>query len=357
MERRYGFCRTCGRMPAHLRRQNMKKRWMIYVMLICLVLSACRPESESNMTVPAETGAMEMAQESSAAAGAEDTAAVTFTDDLGRSVTVESPERTAALLGSFAQVWMLSGGTVCATADDAWDDLQLELPEDAVNLGNTKELSLEGLLSARPDFVLASTNTRQNLEWKDTLEAAGIPVAYFDISDFEDYLGLLKICTDITGRADLYETNGLAVQEQIAAVLKRSEKRLEGQDAPKVLSLVASAANVYAKNSDSNVLGGMLKGLGCINIADSDESLLENISIEHILKENPDYIFVTQRGDDEEGTKARIQQMFSENPAWQQLTAVKEEKVFFMEKNLYNLKPNHRWGEAYEKLEEILENE
>jgi len=25
-----------------------------------------------------------------------------------------------------------------------------------------------------------------------------------------------------------------------------------------------------------------------------------------------------------------------------------------MEKNLYNLKPNHRWGEAYEKLEAIF---
>ena len=29
-------------------------------------------------------------------------------------------------------------------------------------------------------------------------------------------------------------------------------------------------------------------------------------------------------------------------------------KVYYMDKNLYNLKPNHRWGEAYEKLEAIL---
>jgi hypothetical protein len=28
-----------------------------------------------------------------------------------------------------------------------------------------------------------------------------------------------------------------------------------------------------------------------------------------------------------------------------------------MEKNLYNLKPNNRWGEAYEELEAILSNE
>ena len=32
----------------------------------------------------------------------------TFTDDLGRAVTVDSPERVACLLGSFADVWVLA---------------------------------------------------------------------------------------------------------------------------------------------------------------------------------------------------------------------------------------------------------
>ena len=44
----------------------------------------------------------------------------------------------------------------------------------------------------------------------------GITVAYFDVDNFEDYLNLLKICTDITGRADLYEANGTAVADEIA---------------------------------------------------------------------------------------------------------------------------------------------
>ena len=278
---------------------------------------------------------------------------ITFTDDLGRTVTVSSPERVACLLGSFAQVWQLAGGEVIATADDAWDDLKLELPEDCVNLGNTKELSLELLLSAQPDLILASANTRQNLEWMETLEAAGISTAYFDVSDFDDYLSVLKLCTDITGRSDLYETHGLAVQQQIQAVLEKAENR---GTAPKVLCMRASASMVTVKNSEDNVLGEMLKSLGCVNIADSDSSLLENLSLEKILEEDPDSIFIVQRGDDAEGMKAYVQAMMQENPAWQELTAVKEDRLYFMDKNLYNLKPNHRWGEAYNQLEEILEN-
>ncbi|MBQ7841515.1 MAG: ABC transporter substrate-binding protein [Lachnospiraceae bacterium] len=288
---------------------------------------------------------------------AETVRTVTFTDDLGREVTVQNPKRVAALLGSYADVWCLAGGSVCASADDAWDDFELDMPDDAVNLGMTKEISLEKLFAAEPDFIIASTNTQANMDMLDSLEAAQIPTAYFDVSDFEDYLRMLKICTDITGRADLYETNGLQVQAQIENVILDSKARLENQKAPKVLFLRASAASIRAKNSEGSVLGEMLHTLGCINIADSEESLLENLNIEYILKEDPDYIFTVQVGDDADGVKAGLEELFSQNSAWSGLTAVKEGHVYHMDKRLYNLKPNDRWGEAYEELERIFSDE
>lgn len=278
--------------------------------------------------------------------------AVSFTDDLGRTVTMDQPENVAALLGSYAQIWMLAGGEVCATADDAWDDLNLDLPADTVNLGNTKQLSLELLLASQPDLVLASTNTRQNMEWQQTLEAAGIPVAYFDVANFDGYLRMLKCCTDITGRSDLYVANGLEVQAQIEAVLQKRE----GAHGPTVLCMRASASSMAVKNSQDNVLGEMLHALGCVNIADSESALLEQLSMEYILEADPDYIFIVQRGDDTEGMRAYLAQNLESDPAWGRLTAVQAGRVYFMDKNLYNLKPNHRWGEAYEKLEEILRN-
>lgn len=283
--------------------------------------------------------------------------AFSFVDDLERTVTVENPQRVAALLGSFAQIWMLAGGAVAATADDAWEDLKLDLDSEVVNLGGTKHLSMELLLASEPDFILASTNTRQNVEWRDTLKATGIPVAYFDVSDFDDYLRLLKICTEITGEAERYIQYGVEVQKQMDEVLNASRSRLKQQKTPTVLSLTASASFVKAKNSEDNVLGTMLKNLGCINIADSEDMLLENVSVEHILVSDPDYIFIVQRGDDEAGMREYISQYLMEHPAWSQLTAVKNGNVFFMEKGLYSLKPNHRWGEAYERLEAIFSDD
>lgn len=311
------------------------KRNLLFLLLFSLVLSACTmPASEEKKLSHA---------------------AVIFTDDLGREVIVDQPKRVAALLGSFADVWYLAGGKVVAAADDAWEDFDLELPEDAVNLGMTKELSLEKLFAAEPDFVLASANTQINLEWMETLEAAGIPTAYFDVADFEDYLRMLEICTQITGQKDLYEKNGLAVREQIERTVDRSKQRLRDENAPKVLSLRVSAASVRAKNSRGNVLGEMLAALGCENIADSEDSLLEQLNLEYILTEDPDYIFVAPIGDDREEVLANMDRFIQDNPAWSSLSAVKEGRVHILDKSLFTLKPNDRWGDAYEQLEDLLE--
>ena len=310
------------------------KRFAVMLLTLCLALTACAGPTQA----PAS-------QE-----------AVTFTDDLGRTVTVQSHRRVAALLGSFAQIWMLAGGDVAATAEDAWEDLELELPAETVNLGSTKSLSLEKLLEVQPDFIIASSNTRQDLEWKETLEAAGVPVAYFDVADFDAYLRVLGIFTDITGRKDLYEENGLQVQTRMEAVLAKSRDRLSRKEAPRVLCIVASASSIRAKSSKNNVLGEMLCSLGCVNIADSEKTLLENLSMEYILQEDPDAIFFVQRGADTDGARENIARELESSPLWGQLTAVKEGRVFVMDRMLYNFKPNHRWGEAYEQLEEILSN-
>lgn len=282
---------------------------------------------------------------------------ITFKDDLGREVTVSNPERVAALTGSFADVWYQAGGTVCASAEDAWEDFEFTMPEDAINLGMTKEPSLEMLFAAQPDFIIASTMTQANMDMLDALDAAGIPTAYFEVTTFEDYLEMLKICTEITGREDLYEKNGLEVQNEIENVIQESKMRLEKEDSPKVLVLRASASWVRAKNSSGCVLGEILYDLGCENIADSENSLLENLNVEYILKEDPDYIFTVQAGGDVEGTEKALNELFGDSSAWSELTAVKEGRVYHMDKRLYNLKPNARWGEAYEGMERILSNE
>ncbi|MBO4819693.1 MAG: ABC transporter substrate-binding protein [Firmicutes bacterium] len=282
---------------------------------------------------------------------------VTVTDDLGREVTIdEEPKNVAAIMGSFADTWVLAGGTLKAAVHDAWEDFGLDLGEDVVDLGKYNAINLEQLFSAEVDLVIGSANTKKQVDIKDTLESAGVKVLYFNVNSFEDYLRMLKVCTDITGRADLYETNGTAIKAQVEAAISKGQAQAAAKGSPKILFVRAAASTVKAKGSDDTVLGLMLKDLGCTNIADGS-GLLEDLSIEKIIEEDPDMIFITQQGSDSEGAQKALEDALTGNPAWAGLTAVKEGRVYMMEKRLYHLKPNALWGESYEKLEAILYGE
>ena len=310
----------------------MKKALSIFLTLVLLALCGCSAQPEAK--------------------SAEN--AVVFTDALGREVTIEKePQRVAALIGSFADVWQLSGGTVCATAEDAWDDLGLEMG-DAVSLGGAHSPSLETLLSTEPDLVIASASTSSNVEMREALENAGITVAYFDVDCFEDYLNMLDICTDMTGRKDLYEQNGTRIAEQIEAIREECAAADLTEKERTVLLLRAASTSVKAKNSEGTILGEMLKDLGCINIADSDETLLENLSVESVIRQEPYRIFVVTMGSDTEKAMDNLSRMMEENPVWGTLEAVRENRLYVMDRKLFNSKPNVKWAESYEILSQIL---
>ncbi len=307
---------------------------VLLIILISLCLSSCKNASD----------------------GGTDGDMIVFTDSLGRETSVpKDPERVASLIGSFSDIWMLAGGELCASADDAWEDFGLDIG-DAVNIGGAHSPSLELLLAADPDFVIASSSTASNVDMMETLEAASITVAYFDVDNFEDYLDMLDICTDITGRKDLYESNGLRLRDEIEEIKSFYTDADISSDERSVLLLRASSSSVKAKGSHGTILGEMLADLRCINIADNDDNLLENLSIETVIREEPYHIFVVTMGSDTEAAKNSLENMMKENPAWGTLEAVREGRIHIMDKKLFNLKPNSRWAEAYRILYETLIN-
>lgn len=325
----------------------MKKQLRILAALLCaLLLASCGvkpgqsdPADPDKSDEPAEWAAM------------------TIKDDLDREVTLEAePQRVAVLMGSFAETWLLAGGELVAAPKDAWEDFDLSLDESVTNLGSYQKISAEALFGLEADLIIASANTKSQVELKETLESAGLNVLYFNVNGFEDYLRMLKACTDITGRTDLYETNGLKVQEQVEEAKAAADAALKVQEAPRVLFVRTAASGIHVKGSDGTVLGLMLKDLGCVNVADGSD-LLENLSIEKIIEEDPDRIFIVMQGSDQEGARKTLEETLTGNPAWSGLTAVREDRVHYMDKTLYHLKPNNRWGTAYADLEQLLYGE
>ena len=273
---------------------------------------------------------------------------ITFTDSMGRTVTVSAPQRVGICSGSLAECWLLAGGEITAVTRDAVTERNLELPENYIDLGSLKEPSVEAILAADLDFVILMSSLPNHVAMAETLEKTGTAYAYFDVENFSDYLELMKIFTNITGRSDLYEANASGLQPRIDVAIESGKR----EDAPTVLILRTSSSRVKVLDS-SFMVGGMLQEFGCVNIADSENSLLTELSLEAIVQADPEYIFISCMGDLEEG-KAQLEASLTSNPIWGTLQAVQNNRVFWLDKELFHQKPNARWGESYEILAELL---
>lgn len=273
----------------------------------------------------------------------------TFTDALGYEVTLTSHERVAALYGSFAETWLLSGGELIGVTSDALSERDLVFGEDVAVVGSVKEPNLEEIILADPDFLILSADIAAQVEFHDALCAAQIPHAYYRVDTFDDYLSMLRQFTDMTQREDLYQQNGKAVRAQIDGVLAA----VSDQPSPSVLLLRAFSTGVRAKGDD-NLAGVILRDLGADNLVSRYDSLLEDVSMEAIITADPDFIFVTVMGTSDEKALAYMNAHFESNPAWAGLTAVRENRYIVLPKALFHYKPNARWGESYAFLAELL---
>ncbi|MFR0869479.1 MAG: ABC transporter substrate-binding protein, partial [Adlercreutzia sp.] len=225
---------------------------------------------------------------------------VTFTDDAGNGVTVDNPQRVVACMGSFANAWELAGGTLVGVSDDALQAAGWTIQSpDVATVGDFSAVNLEAIMALNPDFVIMTSGTggrggdSSQADLRDALIGAGIPVAYFEVTTFDDYERLMRTFTDITGRADLYDQNVAKVAEAIDAIVGA----VPAENPPTALVLTTFSGGTRVQNSGTQT-GAMLADLGVNNLADENRSLLKDFSLEAVIEMDPDFIFVIPMGND-----------------------------------------------------------
>ena len=280
----------------------------------------------------------------------------TFTDDLGREVAVASHNRVVAGMGSFANIWELAGGTLVGASDDAFSDYGIT--SDAQKIGDFSSLNAESIIALNPDFViLTGSNSGRGggvaqTELADTLTAANIPVAYFKVTTFDDYLRMLRTCCDITGDEQAYAENGQAAADKIEEIRAKAEGKQAGSAV--VLTTYSGGTRVQSSSTQTGV---MLSELGAENIADSNKDLLSDYSLEALIEANPRTIFLLPMGDSDKAAQKALEDQTTANPAWAQLDAVKNNRVVTLDPKLFQYKPNNNWDQAYQFLYDALYSE
>ncbi|WP_166544051.1 ABC transporter substrate-binding protein [Acutalibacter sp. 1XD8-36] len=256
--------------------------------------------------------------------------------------------RVVCLYSSYAEAWLLAGGTLVGVTDDAVNERKLDVG-DAEIIGTVKEPNTEAIIALEPDLVIFSEDIAAQVDMTDVLTNAGITCSGYRVDTFEDYAEMMRDFCRHTGRGELLKEYVDKPAEQIESVRKEYGFESGG---PKVLLIRAFSTGIKAK-TDDELAGAILLDLGCQNIADEHPSMLEDLSLEEVIDADPDYIFVTTMGK-EEAALSFLEGMIEANPAWDSLTAIKEGRFHVLPKDLFHYKPNHRWGESYEYLGELL---
>ena len=277
---------------------------------------------------------------------------ITFSDSAGNVISLdERPKRVAVLFSSFAEIWTLSGGEVYATVYESVERGIVPEGTSLVDSGAGKTVSTELLISLNPDLVIGSCDIPAQVKCADILKEAGIPCALMRVESFDDYLNMLNICADITGNRDAYKKYGTDIKKEIDNILSSVP---ENQEKPKILFIRGGSTprSVKAKNHENNFVCYMLRELNTYNIADNAPLLLDGLSLEAIIAEDPDFIFFSAMGDEKRVREYMDGELGGE--VWQSLRAVKEGRYAYLPKDMFQYKPNHRFGEAYQYLAELL---
>lgn len=278
----------------------------------------------------------------------------TFTDSESNIVELsKKPQKVAVLFSSLAECWLEAGGKIYATVGETVERNFAPEGTALVDKGAGKTIDNEKLISLKPDFVICSADIASHKETARLLKKAGVPVALMRMDTFEDYLKILKVFTEITGNTESYKQYGEGTKNEIEKIIAE-EKRT---DEPKILFIRSgsSSSSAKAKKAEDNFAAKILEDLGCVNIADKAEVLLDGLSAEVILRENPDYIFVSLMGDYK--SSESYMKTLLKAKEYAELDAVKNKKVYFLPKELFQYKPCGRWAESYRYISSILNNE
>lgn len=262
-----------------------------------------------------------------------------------------SAVKTACLNSSLADLWKLAGGSVDITVEESVERGFASPEALLVDSASGRNINTELLVAAEPDLVIGSADTASHVRLSSFLDKAGIDMILVDMDSFDDFLSVFHTLTDITERSDLYEKYGegqkTAIEEIIANAAGYESK-------PRVLLVRAGSAFSYvkAKRTDDHFAAKIIEDLGAVNIADEYGMLTDSLSLEAVLESNADKILVVPQGD-EDASIAYITDLFSQ-PGWRDVRAIENGSVYFLPKELFHFKPNGRWAEAYEMMEEAL---
>ena len=272
-----------------------------------------------------------------------------ITDDNGRTVLFDKkPERIVVTSASFLEPLYAVGGSVVGRPES-----KTKVPpeaKDVPRIGRVYQIDAEKIIALKPDLVILNKGMNEKLV--DTLNANYIKTLVLDMKSYEDVKREIGIFAALTGEKEKGEALVQKMDADINAV------RTSIPQEKKRVAIIHSTGQGLSVQLDGSIAGSIAVMLGWENTAAGMPALDKNpdaapYSMETLVAQNPDIIFVTSMGEEAE-IRASMEAMFAESPAWQSVGAIRDGRVYYLPQEMFLFSPGIEYPKAVQYMARLV---
>ena len=272
-----------------------------------------------------------------------------ITDDNGRTVLFDKkPERIVVTSASFLEPLYAVGGSVVGRPES-----KTKVPPEAKEvprIGRVYQIDAEKIIALKPDLVILNKGMNEKLI--DTLNANYVKTLVLDMKSYEDVKREIGIFAALTGEKEKGEALVQKMDADINAV------RTSIPQEKKRVAIIHSTGQGLSVQLDGSIAGSIAVMLGWENTAAGMPALDKNpdaapYSMETLVAQNPDIIFVTSMGEEAE-IRASMEAMFAESPAWQSVGAIRDGRVYYLPQEMFLFSPGIEYPKAVQYMARLV---
>ncbi|MGE7880221.1 siderophore ABC transporter substrate-binding protein [Peribacillus muralis] len=333
-----------------------KIKWTVIVAMFFLMLAAC--SNSSNENGKTETKGKEN--------DSTEASTVEITDAHGTVTVPVNPKNVIALDNRTFETLANWGIELAAVPKDVMPADSSYVKDEAVkNVGNHREPNLEIIAAADPELVIVGQRFASYYEEiKKLVPNAAVIDLNFDVSEEaetpgENLVNGLKEATNSLGQ--IFDKNEEAKQlvADFDQSIKDAKSAYNGKDT--VMSVEVAAGNIgFSAPHFGRVWGPMYDIFGWkpaleIENATSDHKG-DEISVEAIVKSNPDWLFVLDRDAAVSSTTDAVpaQDVIDNSPALKNVTAVSKGQIVYAPDDTYTNESIQTFIELFKNLANTL---
>ena len=320
----------------------MKKGFTYLLMASMLALAGCGANEAAN----------DEKEPSSAEIAEKQDATISITDFADRTITFdEVPENIISVGNGELDIIYALGGELVGRATTYNEEINKQLA-DVEQVGNTHEFDLEKIASLQPDVVLA--NNPLNLKDIASIEGIGSQIILTHANSVSDIQDQITLFGDMIQKQDKATELVADIEQKVADI------EAKATDAKTRVLLIYGAPGTYMAALPNSLSGNLLELAGGENIA-SDYPAIEKypqyaqLNTERIVEANPEYIFLMTHADPNAVKEGFIKEM-AQNPAWNSINAVKNERIEILPADLFGDNPGTKVVDALDYMHTLLKS-